>query len=62
MLGIQCFKLSKVWSKLISILFATGLLCAVCSSLLLFSVLTFPVCSVRLISIASYFRALADSR
>lgn len=22
MLGIQCFKLSKVWSKLISILFA----------------------------------------
>lgn len=63
MLGIQCFKLSKVWSKLISILFGwIGLLCAVCSSLLLFSVLAFPVCSVWLISIASHFRAFADSR
>lgn len=62
MLDIQCFKLSIVWSKVISILFVTGLLCAVCCSLLLFSLLTFPVCSVWLISIALHFRALADSR
>lgn len=57
MLGIQCFKLSKVWSKLISILFA-GLDYYVLSApaFLLFSVLTFPVRSVWLISIASHFR------